>query len=76
MVFVRVAGTACAEYMLGDRAKSGETLVEAGSGNRVVLDLFSNLKCVRFFRYFLSASRASDNSTFAIHGNQKNGDEE
>ena len=26
MVFVRVA-----EYMLGDRAKSGETLVEAGS---------------------------------------------
>ena len=56
MVFVRVAGTACAEYMLGDRAKSGETLVEAGSdidmriakrmisgsGNRVVLDLFSN----------------------------------
>ena len=31
MVFVRVAGTACAEYMQGDRAKSGETLVEAGS---------------------------------------------
>ena len=30
MVFVSVAGTACAEYMLGDRAKSGETLVEAG----------------------------------------------
>ena len=30
MVFVRVTGTACDEYMLGDRAKSGETLVEAG----------------------------------------------
>ena len=31
VVFVRVAGTACAKYMLDDRTESGETLVEAGS---------------------------------------------
>ena len=31
MVFGRVVGSACAKYMLADRAKSGETLVEAGS---------------------------------------------
>ena len=31
VVFVRAAGTACAECVLGDRAKSGETLVEACS---------------------------------------------
>ena len=30
-VFGRVAGAACAKCMPGDRAKSGETLVEAGS---------------------------------------------
>ena len=30
VVFGRVAGAACAKCMLADRAKSGETLVEAG----------------------------------------------
>ena len=48
-----------------------------GIGNqRVVLDLISNMKRAQSNGYFHETSRASDNSTWAIHGKQKNGDEE
>ena len=53
----------------------GKKRMIRGIGNRVVLDLFSNLKLVRSCGYFRWTSRASDNTTWTNLCKQKFGDE-
>ena len=59
-----------------DRFRTVLESVDVWIRQRVVLDLFSNFRRARSSGYFFRTSRASDNSTWAIHGKQRNGDEE